>query len=318
MNMTVGDKIRYIRGLRNMTQKELGVLSGFSSATADVRIRQYESNKMIPKADKLANIAKALNVDVSALSNVNITSKREAMQILFEFEKIWGISLKKDNKSFSLTFDNLEKKDSEMFFFLDSWYEAKRIHELKIQASDDYENHLKYLMWKSRFPLDMQEREQEMNVRLSEKFSPIKDTVIKDYSPLETAKDFALLLESMIRNNIHMCFSYILNGVGDGISIISFSDSILLNLGLDESKLYAKFLCSMDTLTNAEILITEQKHTYESNTFSDFLIHSSPLASLISSLKELRKHIDEGTEDDYKCEYEDTLQIYNIAIKDIL
>ena len=38
--MSVGNNIRTIRMLRGMTQKELGLKAGFSSSTADVRIRQ--------------------------------------------------------------------------------------------------------------------------------------------------------------------------------------------------------------------------------------------------------------------------------------
>lgn len=300
-----------------MTQKELGIKSGFSSATADVRIRQYESNKMIPKADKLADIAKALDVDVSALSDINITSKKEVMQILFELEKLWGVSLKKENNTFSIVFNNLEKEDRDMFFNLDSWYEAMQKHELKTEYSDDYDNHIEYLMWKSRFPLDIQEHESEIQTQISQKFSVIKDNIANTSSPIETAKDFALLIESMVRNKINMFFSHVSVGVGNGISIISFSDSQLLNLGIHESELFAYFLCSMETLRNAEIIIEEQKHTYEGETFSDYLIHSSPLGPLLSSIKELRTHIDKGTEDKYKYEYKDTLQKYNKGIKDI-
>lgn len=316
--MTVGDKIRYIRGLKNMTQKELGIKSGFSSATADVRIRQYESNKMIPKADKLADIARALDVDVSALSDVNITSRKEVMQILFELEKLWGVSLKKENDTFSLVFSNLEKEDRDMFFYLDSWYEALKRHELKIRDSDDYENHLEYLMWKSRFPLDIQEKELEMQKQISNKFSALKEKIANTSSPIETAKDFALLLESMIRNNINMTFSHVSCGIGNGISIISFSDSQLLHLGTKGSELFARFLYCIETLRNTEIIIEEQKHTYEGETFADYLIHSSPLAPLLSSLKELLTHIEDGTEDDYKYDYQNTLQKYNRPIKDIL
>lgn len=318
MNMTVGDKIRYIRGLKNMTQKELGIKSGFSASTADVRIRQYESNKMVPKADKLADIAKALDVDVSALSDINITSKKEVMQILFELEKLWGVSLNKENDTFSLVFNNLEKEDRDMFFYLDSWYEAQKRHELKTKDSDDYDNHLEYLMWKSRFPLDMQEKELEMRTHILQKFSLEKGNIANTFSPIETAKDFGLLLESMVRNDISMTFSYVSGSIGNGISIISFSDSQLLNLGEKESELFTHFLCSIEILRNAEIIVDEQKHTYEGETFSDYLIHSSPLAPLLSSIKQLRTHIDEGTEDDYKYDYEDTLQKYNRAIKDIL
>ncbi|MFV0363242.1 MAG: helix-turn-helix domain-containing protein [Suipraeoptans sp.] len=316
--MTVGDKIRYIRNLKKMTQKKLGIDSGFSSATADVRIRQYESNKMIPKADKLADIARALDVDISALSDINITSRKEVMQILFEFEKMLGISLKKENNTFSLVFDNLEKIDREIFFYLDSWYEAMQKNKLKTKNSDDYESHLEYLIWKSRFPFDLQKHELEMQTQISEKFSAIKDNIAKTSSPIETVKDFALLLESMVRNRIDMLFSYVLVGIGSRISIISFSDFQLLNLGTHESELFASFLYSMETLKKAGIMIEEQKHTYEGETFSDYLIHSSPLGSLLSSIQELRTHIDKGNEDEYIDEYIDILQNYDIKITSIL
>ena len=51
--MSVGSNIRHIRELRGLTQKELGMKCGFSANTADVRIRQYEADKMVPKLDKI-------------------------------------------------------------------------------------------------------------------------------------------------------------------------------------------------------------------------------------------------------------------------
>ena len=44
--MTLGKKIRKYRMLKDMTQKELGLAVGFSEATADSRIRKYESGTM--------------------------------------------------------------------------------------------------------------------------------------------------------------------------------------------------------------------------------------------------------------------------------
>ena len=41
--MTQGQRIRFVREFRHMTQKELGLACGFPKASADVRIRQYES-----------------------------------------------------------------------------------------------------------------------------------------------------------------------------------------------------------------------------------------------------------------------------------
>ena len=44
---SLGQKIKKIRMLRRYTQKELGVMCGFSLSSADVRIAQYEKNKKI-------------------------------------------------------------------------------------------------------------------------------------------------------------------------------------------------------------------------------------------------------------------------------
>jgi transcriptional regulator with XRE-family HTH domain len=49
--MAIGERIKYIRNLKNFTQKYLGQLIGFPEKTADIRIAQYESGTRTPKAD---------------------------------------------------------------------------------------------------------------------------------------------------------------------------------------------------------------------------------------------------------------------------
>jgi transcriptional regulator with XRE-family HTH domain len=67
--MKLGNKIRKYRQLHDMSQKELGMKVGFSAATADSRMRKYESDAMAPKADIRAKIAEALNIDLEAISD---------------------------------------------------------------------------------------------------------------------------------------------------------------------------------------------------------------------------------------------------------
>ena len=55
--MTLGKKIRKYRILKSLTQKELGLAVGFSEATADSRIRKYESDIMKPKDSMRGKIA---------------------------------------------------------------------------------------------------------------------------------------------------------------------------------------------------------------------------------------------------------------------
>ena len=49
--MATGERIRFFRTLRGMTQKYLGLLLGFPESSADVRLAQYESEDRTPKAE---------------------------------------------------------------------------------------------------------------------------------------------------------------------------------------------------------------------------------------------------------------------------
>ena len=70
--MTVGEKIRWIRKKKQLTQKELGEKCGINQAN----IRKYESGRQSPKLDTLQRIADGLQVPVEVL----IPSDYEFMQ----------------------------------------------------------------------------------------------------------------------------------------------------------------------------------------------------------------------------------------------
>lgn len=81
--MTVGEKIKFIRNFRGMTQKELGVGIGFDEKGADNRIAQYETNYRVPKKDTLLQIAKVLDVNpLNFISEVS-GSAEDIMQTFF-------------------------------------------------------------------------------------------------------------------------------------------------------------------------------------------------------------------------------------------
>ena len=56
---SIGGKIKKIRELRGLTQKQLGIMCGFSASSADVRIAQYEKNKKKPREKTLKDICEA-------------------------------------------------------------------------------------------------------------------------------------------------------------------------------------------------------------------------------------------------------------------
>ena len=64
--MTIGEKIKYFRKRRGITQATLAELSGIHP----VSIRKYETNKMVPQAQQIDRIAEALEVSSFAIAGI--------------------------------------------------------------------------------------------------------------------------------------------------------------------------------------------------------------------------------------------------------
>ena len=72
--MAIGERIRFIRNLRGLTQKYLGMMAGFPEKTADIRMAQYEAGTHTPKEDLTKTLANALEVSPLALDVPDIDS----------------------------------------------------------------------------------------------------------------------------------------------------------------------------------------------------------------------------------------------------
>ena len=93
--MAIGERIRFFRNLRGMTQKYLGQVVGFPEKTADIRMAQYESGSRTPKAELTENLAGVLGVSPLALSVPDIDSYLGLMHTLFALEDIYGMKIDK-------------------------------------------------------------------------------------------------------------------------------------------------------------------------------------------------------------------------------
>lgn len=93
--MAIGERIRFFRNLRGMTQKYLGQVVGFPEKTADIRMAQYESGSRTPKAELTESLAGALGVSPLALSVPDIDSYLGLMHTLFALEDIYGLKIDK-------------------------------------------------------------------------------------------------------------------------------------------------------------------------------------------------------------------------------
>jgi len=105
--MAVGDRIKRVRNMRGMTQRELGFGVGFDENSADVRIAQYESGTRTPKEDILRKIAEILNVNYRSLYESTLYAAEDLMYTLFELDEHYKISLSESpQKQIGVSFDS--------------------------------------------------------------------------------------------------------------------------------------------------------------------------------------------------------------------
>lgn len=116
--MAIGERIRFIRNLRGMTQKYLGIKAGLPEKTADIRMAQYEAGTRTPKEDLTQSLANALGVSPLALNTPDIDSYLGLMHTLFALEDRYGLTI--------------ETRDGEVLFRVDprKGKEAARLNEM--------------------------------------------------------------------------------------------------------------------------------------------------------------------------------------------
>lgn len=86
--ITVGTRIKYLRLKHGMTMKQLGQQMGFSPASADVRIAQYENDSRTPKPELIRKLADVLEIAPEYLSIPVPSTPEEIKVIVFWQEEL--------------------------------------------------------------------------------------------------------------------------------------------------------------------------------------------------------------------------------------
>lgn len=145
--MAIGERIRFIRNLRGMTQKYLGTAVGFPEKTADIRLAQYEAGTRTPKADLIEKLAEALDVCPVALDVPDIDSYIGLMHTLFALEDIYGFKIDKLDDEVCIRLDkNRGSMSVSLFEDLSAWQkEAEKYRNGEI-TKDEYD------AWRYTYP----------------------------------------------------------------------------------------------------------------------------------------------------------------------
>ena len=137
--MSIGNRIKKVRNMRGMTQKELGLAVGFDEKSADIRIAQYESGTRTPKEKIITNLANALKINPKAIDRLDTENYIDLAHILFIFEDIYGIKINSVDGELCLMPDKTRSSIyPTLFDIFDTWQqEAEKLKNGEI-TEDEY------------------------------------------------------------------------------------------------------------------------------------------------------------------------------------
>ena len=145
--MAIGERIRYIRNLRNMTQKWLGTVVGFAEKTADVRMAQYESGTRSPKEKLINDIATALEVSPRALDVPDIDTYVGLAHTLFALEDLYGLRIGEIEGEVCLRLDKSKGTTYlSMFDIFHAW------NEMAVKLNNGEITEDEYNTWRYNYP----------------------------------------------------------------------------------------------------------------------------------------------------------------------
>ena len=154
--MALGERIRFIRNLRGMTQKFLGLQVGFTERTADIRMAQYESGSRTPKADLIEQLADALDVSTEALNVPDIDSYTGLMHTLFALEDLYGFKIDRLDDEICIRINRQNGSTfAKMTGLLEPWEEMAQKYRNGEITREEYDQ------WRYRYPRAEAERNDE-------------------------------------------------------------------------------------------------------------------------------------------------------------
>ena len=159
--MAIGQRIKFFRNKKGLTQKQFGEILGFKGKTSDVRLAQYEAEVRIPKNDLIEKMAYFLEVDPGALTVPNIDTYNGIMQTFFALEDMYHFQIDTINEEPCIKLDSTIMV-STMRSSLCEWQrEFQKLKNGEI-TKEEYDD------WRYNYPLSEAKRTKE---RLKENLS---------------------------------------------------------------------------------------------------------------------------------------------------
>ena len=302
--MTIGDKIRKYRNLRGITQEELGKRVGLPRD----RIRQYETNVRSPKPDLLKKFAEQLNVDVAALSDVDIRDEEDLMHVLFDAEEKYDIDIIKKEGQTMLVFNDEDMSHSVITTYLSLWCDKRRT----LGINKDNPKKDEYTEWQGQFGSQAESFKAEMKARIDKMYKPYLDSAPK------TAGSGSSLIQTIKKQEP----GYLIDTVyKNGLPGLVFNADKLL---AEESEAFADFLIMLRYMKSLGAEITKDI-IYDGNMVKIVYIFPYPeFATICNFADELiayNKDKDSYStlaKEEFEKHFDASIKTYDLDIKSVI
>ena len=290
--MTLGKKIKEYRLLHDMTQKELGMKIGFSASTADSRIRKYEGDLMAPKSEIRNKLVQALDVDPSALSDIDIRSIEDVVRTFFFMEEYLGFKIESFNSD-QLSLFNKEKTYyskwdiSTLNSYMYIWYEQKK-NLLNIKNDNQEDSNKEYELWKSRFPRDIYTYWNSLIEKIDAYYTPFVNEISNKKTKIVYSSEFIAQIRKLIQSGLEFKVDSEIRDVNDGYLVLIFKVSDLLSPKSKEIEIqFTEFLNNLKTLKEYGMIIDTTALTFTTGNIISYHMLLNPLMKKCGTIQEL-------------------------------
>ena len=288
--MTLGEKIKKYRLLKGWTQKELGLAVGFSAATADSRIRKYESDLMTPKDDMRAKLAAALDVDLSSISDIDIATYEDVMQALFLFEESFGMDIKTMDGKTLLVFDNHNENIRTLISFMNIWRNQKTAL-LPDSTDPTPEQEKTYSIWKSRFSSNIKKYLSCKEKEIESYYELLVDKAEKTIPYAQKTSDITVLLRKIVESGFTVSTLYNYSHTStDGPGFTFIVNELLAPPSEEAAMLFAQFLSELKHFSKLGAKVYTELQLPEDSLLITYFIPVASFSIIKNQLDDLLEH----------------------------
>lgn len=145
--MAIGQRIKFFRNRKGMTQKQLGEILGFLGKTSDVRMAQYESEARVPKNDLVKEMAQVFDVSTRAINVPDIDTYLGLIHTLFALEDMYGLKIKEaDGQPYLYLDHSVSAPGSSVDNMFHAWLQQAQKLENGEISKEEYDE------WRYKYP----------------------------------------------------------------------------------------------------------------------------------------------------------------------